>query len=264
VKSTVYAGGWALGVRAGSLEIDALVRTLLGDRCRDDLNPPGNYSISVETESDDSPATLPTLYGGHTALLRSRSMPLLVGGLLASLAAHEQAERDGLLMWLDATALVTSDGRAILAAPGHRRYVVDRLRALRRVGLRYHPVRDVAIDTSTGELVLVALDGVDDAAAAVLNADPQVTETLARPGRYPIAGWAVQDILESGTPLSGAKAVLRTFSMATNRDVLGAQRVLDTLARVFSTARALSVHRTPDAVVTQLEALAAPTAPGSP
>jgi len=255
VKTTVHAGGWDLGVRAGSIEVDALVRTLLGERCRDDLDPPDNYSISTVTETDAAAARLPTLFGGHTALLRSRSLPLLVGGLLANLSAHEQARHDGLL-WLDVTTLVTADGRAVLAAPKHRRYVVDRLRTLRRDGLRYHPATDVAVDLATGQLVIEPLPGVDPDAAAVLNADSEARDTLVPPGRYDITGWAVVGG-GSGASITGADAVLRTFSLASNRDEVGAQQVLDTLGRILSTARALSVRRVADDVIAALGQLAA-------
>lgn len=257
MKTTVYAGGWALGVRAGSLEIDALLRTLLGDRCRDDLDPPANYSISADAGSDDVAAKLPTLFGGHAALLRSRSVPLLVGGLLANLAAHDQAQQEGLL-WLQATMLATSDGAALLAAPKHRRYVVDQLRALRRLGLRYHPATDVAVDVTTGEVVIDSLDGVNSAAAAVLDGDTDAADTLVDPGRYTVRGWAVVGTGgDQSPPLSAAQGVLQTFSLATNRTEIGAQQVLDTLGRIFVDAPALPVRQIADEVVAGLGQLAA-------
>jgi hypothetical protein len=264
VKNTVRAGDWDLGLRAGSVEIEAFVCTLLGDRCREDVGAPDNYSISAVQDTGDVVATaLPTLFVGHTALLRSRSLALLAGGLLANLAARDQeaATRDqtaapGGLLWLDVSTLVTADGRAVLAAGRHRRHVVDRLRALRRAGLRYHPVPEVAVDAGTGEVVITGLEGVDASAAAVIASDPEATDTLASPGRYPVAGWVVVG-REGGEPVSSAEAVLRTFSVVTNSAELGGQRVLDGLGRIFTTAPALSVARRGDDVVACLEMLAA-------
>jgi hypothetical protein len=252
VKSTVRAGGWDLGLRAGSVEIDALVRSLLGERCGDDSGAPDNYSISAPAP-DATATALPALFGGHTALLRSRSVPMLVWGLLANLATHELTRQDG-LMWVDATALVRPDGRAILAAPGHRRWVVDRLRTLRRLGLRYHPVPRLALDPATGELVVGDLP-VNPAVAAVLRADEEVAEALVTPGRYAVAGWAVIGS-DTGAPITGAQGVLRTFSLVDNLDDVGAQQALDTLGRVFMGARGLMVSRLADDVVAGLEQLA--------
>jgi hypothetical protein len=253
VKSTVRAGGWDLGVRSGSVEIDALLRSLLGDRCRDDLDPPDNYSISAESASDGATTALPTFFVGHKAVLRTRSVPMLVTGLLANLATHEQTGQDGLL-WLEATALLRADNRAVLAAPAHRRWVVDRLRSLWRVNLRYHPVQQVALDIATGELVIGDLDA-DPAVAGMLRADRQVAESLVPAGRYPIAGWAVVGG-DSGQAITGAEGVLRTFSLVTNLDTIGAQQTLDTLGAVFARAQGLTASRLPDEVVSALGQLA--------
>lgn len=237
----MHVGGWDLGVRSGSAEIDDLVGRVLGDRCREGLDPPANYSISVEQRSDSVATVLPTLFRGHKALLRTRSLPVLIRGLLANLATCELAGRPG-LMWVDADAVVTADGRALLTSAMHRRDITNNFRALQRVGLRYQPVPGVAVDPTSSRLVVSGLSGAAKAADD-LAADRDVRAVLVPPGRYPVTGWVVAGKGDNGSVVSPAQGVLRTLSLVTNLDELGPQRALDALASVFAGASAVTVAR---------------------
>lgn len=202
-----------------------------------DLEAPANFSLFVAPEPETrGPRELHVLYRSRQAVARSRNAQELVHSLLHHLASFVEPEPDGRLR-LD-VCVAAGEAGVILLPGASRRELAELDAALRRRRVSLLGLAGAEIDVHSGELLVpdprsvLRLEGFDELG------DPGALGRL-RPGRYPVAGWALP--APGLDELTRARAVAFAVRAVDNVSAVGARAVLEGLGRLFSSAVAIPV-----------------------
>lgn len=178
------------------------------------------------------------LYWGRCPVVRSRDAERLVNALEHHLSVPSAAVADQLLWPM--SAVVSVAGEAFLL-PKIGASIARFDRPLRAAGMTVVDVPLVAVDPSTGELVVdaptVTLAGpARDTLLEALGTTSE--EGTVAPGRYPIAAW----LAESGSPPDGEAAAITHLlgglqAPTTPRGADGVQTLVRRLRKVAVTMR---------------------------
>lgn len=235
--STFAVGGWDLGIRSSTAELDAAVRALLGHRLRPDLQAPQNYSLfQAPRAAPEQPQRMHELFQGCSTRWRCRSTAELVKVLLLQLEGDRLMEQDDLLALTAVVGVV--DGAAVLVPTTFRQPFLDAIRSLIRRGTLLWPASTVGLDPTTGEVVLPAADlEVDPEGWRLLPEGDGPEREIPAPGRYPVRIWLELQWRRDPEPLTRARALLSAFEWVRNRELVGPRRTLAGLATVLGSSQ---------------------------
>ena len=257
--STFRIGPVHVGVRSSSEEVDLLLRELLADHVADVAGAPANYSVIAAPPSADRGARrrVHQLFRSSHAVARHRGGAAVVRALLNHLSAHAAPVDEGLLA-MRAVALVSRDGRAVLAPAALMDDLAHVEPRLRRQGLRMVDAQVALVDPTSAELVVprpsLTLDpaGLDRLAEWEMGEPPE--ESVA-PGRYPLLAWALFAGEPFG-PMSPARARTWAYPATVRTEGIGVRGTLDRLDQLLNVTKAHSVASALPALATHLGRLA--------
>jgi hypothetical protein len=230
-SSTIGVGDWALGVRSSDAEIDALLRKVLAAHVLD-IDAPANFSALM---ADDERRTVHVLYRASDARVRTRVASRVLRTLIAHLSAF--ADTSSAVIRLDAAAVIV-DGRAIVGPASLRAELGSHETRLNRAGMTLVDAPTLHLDPDTSSVIVPepALTVDEDALAEYEHAQPPGREHApVRPGRYPIAAWALATHADLIGPVGRAQGVAAVAQQVANANELGAQTTLDAVARALET-----------------------------
>ncbi|MGH3329240.1 MAG: hypothetical protein ACRDPT_15860 [Streptomycetales bacterium] len=249
----MQVGSYLLGVRSETPELDRLVVRSLAGHVVEGVQAPPNYALRLGHQH--------VLRASCQPLVRTRSLHRLLRALHALLADHA-AEQDTTAVRVETLVLIR-DGAALLLPPALRPLlcVEDELR---RRGFRILDGCVATLEMADGELVVappvMPVDYATLARAQALAPEPAVPPPTAEPGRYPVRFWVtttegqgVEGHARVAVPHRGV-LVAQANERVRNREAVGAQAALSTLARATSGAHPLAISpaRHTHAVLDQL------------
>ncbi len=230
-SSTFGVGDWALGVRSSDIEIDHVLRKVLAAHVLD-VDAPANFSALM---ADNRPRDFHFLYRASDALVRTRVAGRVVRTLIAHLSAF--AIPSSSVIQLDAAAVVV-EGRAIVGPASLRAELGSVETRLNRAGMAVVDAPTLHLDPDSSSVIVPepALTFDADALAEYERAQPPGRgHDAVRPGRYPIAAWALVTGADLVGPVGRAQGVAAAAQQVVNADALGAQATLDAVARALQT-----------------------------
>jgi hypothetical protein len=230
--TTFRIGEWAIGVRSSSLEMDAVLRRVLGAHVVD-VDAPANFSALM---ADGETRTFNFLYRASDALVRTRAG----GRLLRTLIAHlsEFAEPPAPAIQLNAAALI-ADGGAIVVPDGLRAEMAGIETRLNVAGLQVVDAPTLGLEADGHIVVPEPAISVDAAALAEYDLDsgPLGRELPAvLPGRYPITAWAFVTGEPGAGPVGRAQGIAAAAQQVRNAATVGAQHALEVVAAALADA----------------------------
>jgi hypothetical protein len=233
--TTVRIGEWALGVRSSTLEMDDVLRRVLGAHVVD-VEAPANFSALM---ADGRTRPFNFLYRASDALVRTRARGRLVRTLIAHLSEFAApTETAAPAVRLNAAAVI-ADGAAILIPEGFRAELAGIETRLNVAGLRVVDAPTLELERGGHIVVPEPAVAVDTAALAEYELD---TEPLGRelppvlPGRYPIRAWAFVTGEPGAGPVGRAQGIAAAAQQVMNAADVGAQATLETVAGALADA----------------------------
>ncbi|MGH3342810.1 MAG: hypothetical protein ACRDPK_07995 [Carbonactinosporaceae bacterium] len=233
--------------------MDRLVAHSLAGRLVEGAHAPPNYVLRLGHQH--------VLRSSCQTLVRTRSLHRLLRALHALLADHV-AEQDTTAVRVDTLVLIR-DGAALLLPPTLRPLLCVEDELSRR-GFQILDGCVATLDISNGELVVappvMPVEGATLTRARAVAPEPAGPPPTAEPGRYPVRIWVTTAAgrgVEGHAPVAAprrALVVAQANQRVRNRERIGAQAALSTLARAASGARplAMSPAKHTQAVLSQL------------
>ena len=209
------AGGVHVGVRPSTLCGAEAVTTRFAAAREpelDDLAPP-NFSLEVGGKGQDlGPRGLHVLYRDHVPVARGRTLAEVIDALAEQLTAVRRATSRSRLAVRSSVLVTQTGGVVLLPAEWHWELLTHQRRLAHR-GLRLLSP-DVHLVERDGHLVLPA----------------RFPDTWEQ--RAPVSLWTVKVAGAHDGPLRPARGVQLAFGQVMNRELLGARKVLLSLADV--------------------------------
>jgi hypothetical protein len=198
-------GDHHVGIKYDDADTAAVLDRLFPGARVDDPRASENFAVALggtsATTAPGAARPLKLLLHGSRTLVRSRSAPRVLAGLVQQLSAALRSrtdDDDDPLLRVYATPVVSDDGRALLLPAGLADHVQQLQPRLARAGFAIVDVADVLVDPTTAELVVpepaIPYDAsvLHDVGSGADDDAPLGSERRwVRPGRYPIEAWLV-------------------------------------------------------------------------
>lgn len=227
------AGRWLVGVSPRSPELRRALADALAARLVDGVEAPATYRLRT-SPADGSYV----LRQGCATLLRTSSFAATLAALEDILHLYDT---ESAAVQLEAVGLV-GEGGALVVDPGLRGRLVNAPQRLAAHGLTSLPTPYVAVETGAGTLL-----------AGPNSADP---------GPHPVAVWAWRDPGHDRRWPWSTEVVRQANASVRNRDEIGAQATLETLAASVEAAHAVAIPVPPPGTEELIELILGGTAGG--